>query len=172
MAVTPRKQDKAETQSVAGRRSTRLFISIPLTLSGIDTAGHTFKENTKTLIINKHGAKIATVHQLTLGGEVTIENRALARTAKAIVVWVGDRASPKDPVEIGLQLTEAQNLWGIEFPPDDWQEGPPIGPDGQRREKRGVTAPDRAPEEPRPKAPGKVVAPVLAANPTAAKPAP
>src|SRR5712692_1091915 len=100
MAVPP-KQEKAESQGLAGRRSTRLFISIPVALSGTDIAGHTFKENTKTLIINKHGAKVATAHQLALGGEITIENRALARTAKAHVVWLGDRASPKDGQLVG-----------------------------------------------------------------------
>ena len=133
MAV-PTKGEKVETQGAAGRRSTRLSISIPITISGKDAAGHTFKENTRTLIINKHGAKVATAHQLSLGAEITVENRALGRTAKGNVVWLGDKFSAKELYEIGVQLSEAQNVWGIEFPPDDWQEGPPIGPGGQRLE--------------------------------------
>src|SRR5712692_7048944 len=169
MAVPP-KQEKAESQGLAGRRSTRLFISIPVALSGTDVAGHTFKETTKTLIINRHGAKLATAHQLALGAEVTIENRALARTAKANVVWVGDRASPKDPVEVGLQLTEAQNIWGIEFPPDDWQAGPPIGPGGQKLTKPLPTAPAKAPQAP-PAAKTLTLQAVPAAKPPVAKPA-
>ncbi len=127
--AAPPKQDKAEAQA-AGRRSTRLFISIPITISGKDSAGHTFKENTKTLIINKHGAKITTVHQVALGAELTVENRALGRTAKGNVVWLG--VPDKDTIEIivgrivspfpflAIHGTEAQNIWGIEFPPDDW----------------------------------------------------
>lgn len=163
----PTKQDKVEAQGAAGRRSTRLFISIPIAISGKDTAGHTFKENTKTLIINKHGAKVATVHQVALGAELGIENRALGRSAKACVVWLGDKASPKDASEIGLQLTEAQNIWGIEFPPDDWQEGPPVGPGGQRLERSAAKAPPKGTEAP---AAPQAKAPALAPSPSVASP--
>lgn len=163
--AAPPKQERGEAQGISGRRSTRLFISIPLTLTGKDGDGHTFKENTRTLIINKHGAKVATTHQVALGAEVIVENRALGRTAKANVVWLSDRASPKDPWEIGLQLTEAQNIWGIEFPPDDWQEGPPIGPGGQRLGKPIV--PPKPPEVS--KTPAKVAEPPPAPQPAAAK---
>ena len=109
----------------AGRRSTRISIAIPITISGKDANGRPFKENTRTIILNKHGAKIVTVHQLALGAEVLLENRALGRTAKTTVAWLGDRPSAREPAELGIQLVEAENIWGIELPPDDWQEGPP-----------------------------------------------
>jgi len=170
MAV-PTKGEKVETQGAAGRRSTRLSISIPITISGKDAAGHTFKENTRTLIINKHGAKVATAHQLSLGAEITVENRALGRTAKGNVVWLGDKFSAKELYEIGVQLSEAQNVWGIEFPPDDWQEGPPIGPGGQRLE-----TPPHPPPPVKPPAPAAAPPPPPKAAPppapkTEAKPA-
>lgn len=134
MAV-PVKSSKPDTLGVAGRRSTRLTISIPISLSGKDANGHSFKENTRTIIINKHGAKIPTVHDLALGAELTVENRALGTTARANVVWLGERQDPQKPVEIGIQLTDPGNIWGIEFPPEDWQEGAPPGPGAQRGEK-------------------------------------
>ena len=55
MADSPRKEK--ETQGVAGGQSSQLSISVPITISGQDNAGRTFKEYTKTLIINKHGAR-------------------------------------------------------------------------------------------------------------------
>lgn len=127
-------QGNPEAEGVAGRRSTRIAIAIPITISGKDALGHPFKERARTVVINKHGAKITTFHQLALGAELSVDNHLLGRSAKATVVWLGDRRSPKVAVEIGIQLFEAQNLWGIEFPPEDWQEGPPIGPGGQRLE--------------------------------------
>jgi hypothetical protein len=144
----PLKLGKSDSSSAAGRRSTRLAIAIPITLSGKDASDRAFKENSRTVIINKQGAKIVTFHQLALGSEVTVENRALGRSAKATIVWLGDRKSPKDPQEVGVQLLEAQNIWGIDFAPEDWQEGPPIGEGGQRLEKMPAPGAGAAPAAP------------------------
>ncbi len=146
--ASPVKPSKPEVQGVSSRRSTRLSISIPITINGQDAEGHAFKENARTIIINKHGAKITSFHRLALGAEVSVENRALGRAARACVVWVGDKRSPKDPLELGIQLTEAQNIWGIQFPPDDWQEGPPIGTGGQKLEIPLAAMPAQVAEAP------------------------
>jgi hypothetical protein len=142
--ASPTKQTRADAQGLAGRRSTRLAIAIPIAISGKDSNGQSFKENTRTIVINKHGAKIASFHQLTLGTGISVENRALGVTAKTNVVWLGDRKSPKEASEIGVQLLEAENIWGIEFPPEDWQEGAPIGLGGQRLEASAPSAPASA----------------------------
>ena len=126
----------------SGRRSTRISIAIPITISGKDANGRAFKENTRTIILNKHGAKIVTVHQLALGAEVLLENRALGRAAQTTVAWLGDRPSAREPAEVGIQLVEAENIWGIELPPDDWQEGPP--PREARKETGPATRPPAA----------------------------
>jgi hypothetical protein len=161
--ATPAKQGQHDAQGAAQRRSTRLSITIPITMSGKDTGGHTFKENSRTVVINKQGAKILTFHQLAVGAEVTIENRILGRTAKATVVWVGDRPSPKDALEVGIQLANAENIWGIEFPPDDWQEGPPAATTSQKVEPQ---PPASAPPSP-PPPPAEPSAPVDSAAPKA-----
>jgi hypothetical protein len=103
-----------------GRRSTRLPISLPIVIHGKDAQQEAFRESTHTLIVNQHGAKLATTHQLLLGAEVLIENTTLGSVAKANVVWVSPKYSPHGRNEVGVQLVEAQNIWGIEFPPNDW----------------------------------------------------
>jgi hypothetical protein len=104
----------------SGRRSTRLSISIPVTVSGVDADGKDFREGVRTIIVNKHGGKIAIARHLSLHTEVTVENVALSVTAKANVVWLSDQHYTGDTHHVGLQLVEAQNVWGIAFPPDDW----------------------------------------------------
>jgi hypothetical protein len=108
-----------------GRRSTRLPISLPIVIHGKDAQQEAFRESTHTLIVNQHGAKLATTHQLLLGAEVLIENTTLGSVAKANVVWVSPKYSPHGRNEVGVQLVEAQNIWGIEFPPNDCS--PPCG---------------------------------------------
>jgi hypothetical protein len=104
----------------AGRRSTRLSLAIPIVISGKDAEGREFKESTRTLIINKHGAKVWTTHHSPMGAEVVVENKALGAMAKANVVWIGGKPATGGPHQMGLQFVEAQNIWGIEFPPVDW----------------------------------------------------
>jgi hypothetical protein len=110
----------SENDLKRGRRSTRLSISIPIVISGVDADGNSFNQSVRTLVVNKHGGKIATTHPLAMGAEVLIENRALGVVAKSRVVWLDEKQYPENLHYVALQLVEAQNIWGINFPPDDW----------------------------------------------------
>jgi hypothetical protein len=107
-------------KSAEGRRSTRLSISIPVVISGVDVEGNDFSEGVRTQIVNKHGGKVATTHRLKMDAEVLIENPANGKSAKSKVVWLDGNQSPDGLRGVALQLMEAQNIWGISFPPDDW----------------------------------------------------
>ena len=102
------------------RRSSRITLSLPIVLHGKDSQQQAFRENTHTLILNRHGAKLLTSHQLVVGAEVLVENPTLGSVAKANVVWIGTKRDSSGLLEAGVQLVESQNIWGIEFPPDDW----------------------------------------------------
>jgi len=139
-----------KNQQAKGRRSTRLFISIPIVITAKDAHRKDFQESTRTLVVNKHGAKIMTAHQLTMGTEVLIENRALGTIAKASVVWLGEKHDTGN--EVGLQLLDAENIWGIEFPPGDWsaaaleEEAVPASPPPAARPAGESAAKARAPQ--------------------------
>ena len=146
-----------EQTSEDARRSTRLSLSIPIVISGKDTDQNEFKEDTRTLVVNKHGAKVVTVHQLAMGTEILIENPALGTAAKATVAWVGPEYRPGELHQVGLQLFEARNVWGIEFRPDDWSRGvsdedappgatPPSGPAHAPSDIAGALVPESARE--------------------------
>jgi hypothetical protein len=120
------KEDDSDVPVVVGRRSARLSTSLPIILRGVDATGQTFKENTWTISVNKQGARIATFYELRIGDQVTIENPVLGRTGKAHVVRVGEKRYPEDPFDIGVELNEAQNVWGVKFPPENWQRSGPV----------------------------------------------
>ena len=108
-------------QSAAdGRRSSRVSLSLPIVVHGKDAQQNAFRESTHTLIVNKHGAKILMSQQMVMGAEVLVENPILGSVAKANVVWISPKRNQNGLYETGVQLVESQNIWGLEFPPDDW----------------------------------------------------
>ena len=104
------------------RRSTRLTIAIPIFISGMNLQREYFREKTHTLVVNKHGAKIATAQEVAAGTEIVIENPAMKVTGKAKVVTLGDQPTPESVSAVAVELNEAQNIWGIQFPPEDWDK--------------------------------------------------
>jgi len=114
--------DESDVPGVVGRRSARLSIIVPVTVRGTDAAGQPFKENTWTISVNKHGGRIATFHQLAPNDQIIIENPLLGRTAKARVNRICEKRFAEDPYEVCVELLEAQNVWGVKLPPEDWQK--------------------------------------------------
>lgn len=115
-------QKVTQAEAEAKRRSTRLAVSIPITVVGKNKDGQEFRENTRTLIVSKHGAKLIMVQQVAVGADVVLTNRALGRSVRAAVVWVGQESPARDFREVGVQLVDPENVWGLEFSPEDWNE--------------------------------------------------
>jgi hypothetical protein len=95
-------------------------VSVPIVIRGVDVTGQAFEENTWTVGVNKQGGKIATFRQWQIGDEITIENPALGRAGKAHIVRVDEKHLPEDPFEIGVELNEPENIWGVKLPPENW----------------------------------------------------
>jgi hypothetical protein len=133
--------EQSDVPGVVGRRSARLSIIIPVTVRGIDAAGQAFKENTWTISVNKHGGRIATFHQLADDDQIVIENPLLGRDAKARVIRVCEKRFEEDPYEVCVELQDAQNVWGVKLPPEDWEKEGELA----AREQRSST-PQAAPQ--------------------------
>lgn len=73
----------------------------------------------ETIVVNLHGALIATTVALKLGMEIEIHVYLTDKRAVAVVVYV----DPENPRQCGIALAEPRNIWGISLPPDDWHEG-------------------------------------------------
>jgi hypothetical protein len=107
------------------RRTSRLSISIPVVVSGVDADGNGFSESVRTQVINHHGGEIAMARHLAIGTEVLVKNPARGLAAKGSVVRLGEKVDGAlHPVVLALlEAQEGWNVWGTTFPPDDWRPG-------------------------------------------------
>ena len=108
------------------RRSDRLMLTVPLTMSGLDFKGSGFKDNARTVTLNRHGARILTLRLLSSGQTVRLTNLVSRREAEFRVVGPLSPHSDKGG-EWGVECLDGQqqNIWGIQFPP------PPVGQEAE-----------------------------------------
>ena len=111
--------------AVQRRRSTRIVHSVPLTVSGTDEYGQRFKERTSTLIINCHGCKYLSKHEVPKRSLVSLEiSRAEAKRTPRLVLgrvsYVQRPRTGRELFQIGIQFDTPGNVWDIAFPPADW----------------------------------------------------
>ena len=97
------------------RRSTRVPLKAVITVEG-DTEGLWCEG--ETVVVNLHGALIATAIGLSVGMRISIHVYLTDKRAGARVVYV----DPKNPLHCGIELDEPRNIWGVSLPPDNWEE--------------------------------------------------
>src|SRR5580693_6056487 len=119
----------ADTQK---RRSTRIVQAIPIAVTGVDALGQPFKERTTTVMVNCHGCKYQSKHYVPKNSVVTLDIPRLEpggapRTVLGRVIWVQRPRTVRELFQIGLEFDVPGNVWGIAFPPDDWDPVPAEG---------------------------------------------
>lgn len=97
------------------RRSARVQVRIPVTISGTLADGNSFTEETYVLSVSKFGAKLKTKQELEPGMEIRVKPRMRTEGAPFQVVWTG-REGTLRAGEIGIQYVKVSNLLGITFP--------------------------------------------------------
>ncbi len=104
-----------ETPQPPMRRSSRINVRIPVTISG--TLGdHTpFVEDTTVLSISKYGAKVQTRLPLTTGMKLKVQPKRHDESGLFTVVWVGTQGTPREG-EVGIEYVRVSNLLGVTFP--------------------------------------------------------
>jgi hypothetical protein len=108
-------ESNSESSPLRERRSSRVLVSIPLLISGKRENGKRFEGSADAVIVNKHGGKIRTSEQLSSGMQIRIAIVSPYRFQMARVV------REEAAGEFSIELQEAENLWGVYFPPDDWE---------------------------------------------------
>jgi PilZ domain len=119
-ATTPTQQDKKAPQFGAGRRrSMRVLLSVPILVTGKNSEQQEFHEETRTLVVNAHGALILLATPVVAGQQITLSNKATKESRGCRVVYLG---TPNDgKVQMGVEFVKpSPSFWQIDFPPDDW----------------------------------------------------
>ena len=121
MARFPNAQkDKAGLGFDAGhRRSMRVLLSVPILVTGKTAKGADFQEETRTLVVNAHGALISLAAGVATSQKITVTNPATQQTSECRIAYVG--ASTAGKSQMGIEfVTPCPSFWQIDFPPEDW----------------------------------------------------
>ena len=97
------------------RRSDRVSISIPVEVFGADFSGEHFVEQSRTVLVSRHGATV--VMSRKLGPDLELILRRPGTKKEALVRVVGQIGGQHDGYIYGLALMDQSvNLWNIYFP--------------------------------------------------------
>jgi hypothetical protein len=99
------------------------MLTIPLIVEGTDARGNPFKDEARTITLNRHGARILIGRPLRVGQTISLTNLVGRREAEFRVVGpvapITDRGG-----EWGVEYQDMKdNIWGIQFPPTSEAEG-------------------------------------------------
>jgi len=101
------------------RRSMRVLLSVAIQVSGKDGKNRDFDEETRTLVVNAHGALISLAAAVVAGQQITVSNNAAQQSRDCRIVHLGSGGSGK--IQMGIEfLKPSPTFWQIDYPPDDW----------------------------------------------------
>lgn len=98
------------------RRNDRIPQEVAIQLIGSDALGREFVEQTKTVVLSRHGAGLVSTHKLVVEQELIIVLQESKKEAEIRVV--GQIGNEGDHYTYGVAfLDPAVDFWGLEFPP-------------------------------------------------------
>src|SRR5713226_9190938 len=101
------------------RRSSRVTIDIPVEVYGQGSDGTVFREETRTTIVNAHGALVLLTTQVGLEQKLLLVHKKNRNEVQCRVAY--RKETQKGPAEVGMEfLNPSPGFWRITFPPEDW----------------------------------------------------
>lgn len=102
--------------SLPVRRSARVNLGCPVTISGMLANRAPFSENAQIVTLSKFGAKLRTRVPLQVGMQVKLQPQHGDKSGIFKVVWVGREGTPRAG-EVGVEYAEEiTSILGINFP--------------------------------------------------------
>jgi PilZ domain len=118
-SLTSQKERQSWATDPGRRRSMRVLLSVPIQVRGKNAQNQDFTEETRTLVVNAHGALISLSAQVVVNQKVFVSNSATHQTQECRVVYFGNMQAGK--AQMGVEfLTPSPAFWQIDFPPEDW----------------------------------------------------
>jgi hypothetical protein len=106
------------------RRSKRILKAIPILLSGSDIEGKQFSEQTRTLVLSRHGAGIFSTKKL--APQTVLIVRSVETNNEAAVRVIDQVAGTPEGYTYGVAfLDPSVNFWNVEFAPQPEEEAGP-----------------------------------------------
>ncbi len=97
------------------RRSDRIYVAVPIRVSGTDARNISFLEDTQTLVLSQHGACILLNRPLAPEQEIMVYSELSHQDAHSRVV--GPMGEDERGTHYGIEFLDPQiNIWGIQFP--------------------------------------------------------
>jgi hypothetical protein len=109
-----------------------VILSVPVTVTGQGPKGQ-FTEQTKTLVVNAHGALITLVAKVAQGQQLQLKSVSNPEIQDCKIVYIGPTVQGQTQVGVEF-LKPAPHFWHVAFPPENWT------PDEGERPKPAVTA--------------------------------
>jgi hypothetical protein len=117
--VTLAQEKKTWTPDPGRRRSMRVLLSVPILVTGKTVDNKDFREETRTLVVNAHGALISLAAGVASGQRFTVHNKATEQSIECKIVYLGNPQAGK--TQMGIEFVKPlASFWQIDFPPDDW----------------------------------------------------
>jgi hypothetical protein len=100
------------------RRSQRVAMEIKVRVSGYDSAGARFTEDTKTVTISAFGGLVTLRTPVKRGQRLVVTN---LQTKKTVECMVANNEAKGTEWRVGLAfMVLNQSFWPVDFPPTDW----------------------------------------------------
>jgi len=100
---------------MGNRRQPRTRVGLEVTVSGVDAEGNAFVQTAYARDVSSSGARLDGLALLKSSGQ-TVERGYRGRSAKFLVVWVGDPGR-QEQGQVGIRsLDPDQNIWKIDLP--------------------------------------------------------
>jgi hypothetical protein len=101
------------------RRSQRVVLAMPVVVSGEVRDRTPFSQETRTMVVNAHGALLLLRTAVRIGQLLTLKNVKTQERQSCRVVSVTENGDGKMEAAVEF-LTPSPRFWRIAFPPLDW----------------------------------------------------
>jgi hypothetical protein len=110
---------KGTPQYPVARRSPRVAIDMPVEVVGKNVNGKMFRQETRTTVVNAHGAHLILATTTEIEPSILLINKKTGTETQCRLVYQKRIESGKS--ELGIEFVDPQpRFWGIAFPPEDW----------------------------------------------------
>ena len=117
--LTTQKEKQNWITDPGRRRSMRVLLSVPISVNGKTVQNQDFSEETRTLVVNAHGALISLAAPVVANQTIFVSNNATEETEECRIVYLGNTQAGK--AQMGVEfLSPSPTFWQIDFPPEDW----------------------------------------------------